>query len=143
MKASVMKRKRRKADPLVRFEAKYIPEPNSGCWLWVGALDGHGYGTFGAGGRDDGTVKAYRWSYERFKGPVPVGLDLDHLCRVRCCVNPDHLEAVTRSENLKRSPLMGRQQHKTACPLGHKYTGLDARGSRICRVCINERKRQR
>jgi len=74
------------------------------CWLWVGATD-RGYGKFYPHRK---TVRAHRWLYEQLVGPVPAGMDLDHLCRVRACVNPDHLEVVTRSVNLARSPLMVR-----------------------------------
>jgi HNH endonuclease len=77
-------------------------------------------------------------SYQTFVADVPRGVDLDHKCRVRCCINPDHLEPVTHSENLKRSPLMGRQAHKTHCPKGHPYSGTNNRGQRICHTCAAE-----
>jgi hypothetical protein len=69
-----------------RFDASYVPEPNSGCWLWIGALGATGYGRFSWDGRDG---LAHRASYERFVDFVPDGLDIDHLCRVRSCVNPN------------------------------------------------------
>lgn len=85
---------------LARFEAKFVPEPNSGCWLWIAALhERAGYGAF----RYKGQARlAHRVSYEHFRGIIPAGLVLDHLCRTRCCVNPEHLEAVTLLENIRR-----------------------------------------
>lgn len=71
------------------------------CWVWQLSITPNGYGQHAKpGGR--GTTSAHRVYYEQERGPVPAGLDLDHLCRVRACVNPDHLEPVTRSENLRR-----------------------------------------
>jgi hypothetical protein len=75
------------------------------CWLYGGVMDGHGYGQIFVGSRRLGTNrlhKAHRASYELFIGAIPKGLDLDHLCRRRSCINPLHLEPVTRSENLRR-----------------------------------------
>jgi hypothetical protein len=69
------------------------------CWLWTGGLDGKGYGQFGLGGKH---VRAHRFAYELLVKPIPAGLDLDHLCRVITCVNPAHLEPVTRQVNRQR-----------------------------------------
>ena len=77
-------------------------EVTGACWLWTASCSRNGYGQW-----NDGTgrmVTAHRQAYETLVGLVPVGLDLDHLCRVRQCVNPDHLEPVTRLENLRRGP---------------------------------------
>ncbi len=80
------------------FDHFWIGEPNSGCWLWAGFIHPkNGYGSYRMNGR---TCGAHRASYELHVGPIPDGYDLDHLCRVRSCVNPSHLEPVTRRENL-------------------------------------------
>lgn len=75
-----------------------VPEPNTGCWLYTNVFN-NGYGQIQINGRD---TLAHRTAYEYFKGPIPEGLELDHLCRTKACVNPDHLEPVTRSENVRR-----------------------------------------
>jgi hypothetical protein len=90
-----------------------IPEPNSGCWLWLGSLRGKGYSVYkGKAG--------HRVSYEAFKGPIPDGLVIDHLCRVHSCVNPEHLEAVTNRENVVRGVnYIAVNANKTHCVNGH------------------------
>lgn len=100
---------------LARLKTK-IQISETGCWLWTGYVSERGYGRIGARGK---TVSAHRWTYNLFKGEIPEGLDLDHLCRVRHCVNPDHLEAVTRSENTIRGAHPNRM--KTHCLRGHPF----------------------
>jgi len=122
---------------LERLEQSSMPEPNSGCWLWLGHLKPNGYGTLAVKSGDDWrTQHAHRVSYEAHVGAIPVNSDLDHKCRNRACVNPQHLEPVTRSENLSRSPLMNRQDGKIHCPRGHLYSGINNRGQRICAQCL-------
>jgi hypothetical protein len=92
--------KRILGDDESRFLSKVLKHPD-GCWEWTaGRSGGPGYGAFSLGQRK---VGAHRWSYENFVGPIPEGLELDHLCRNPGCVNPDHLEPVTRSENIRRT----------------------------------------
>lgn len=128
---------------LERFEARYVPEPNSGCWLWLGGLAGGGYATMW-GGRS--MIRAGRWAYQTFVGPIPYGLELDHKCRVRCCVNPAHLEPVTHTENVRRGDAgkvnRARQLGKHRCDKGHLFTPENIyrspkKGTRECRICRN------
>ncbi len=131
-----------------RFWNKVIPEPNSGCWLWVAARDHAGYGCFSVGSKALGTQRtpsAHRHAYEVLVGAAG-DLQIDHLCRTPCCVNPAHLEAVTRLVNVRRG-LKG--VLTTHCPRGHAYedanvwvrrTGPRA-GRRSCRECGNARER--
>lgn len=110
------------------------------CWEWQGRLDPRGYGRYA--GR-----LAHRISYELLRGPIPSGLELDHLCRVRNCVNPDHLEPVTHRENTLRSTSPSAiNATKSACPSGHPYdaenTYISPGGDRHCRACNRDRKRR-
>lgn len=106
-------------------------------WLWTGAINKGGYGNFWLAGR---YVSAHRVAYRHYVGEIPEGLTIDHLCRVRHCVNPEHLEAVTNRTNLLRgNGFAGRFARTTQCPKGHLYdaanTRIGACGSRYCRAC--------
>lgn len=125
--------KRESAERFIRFVSV---NHDTGCWEWTGALDKTGYGAFKAAGKK---VSAHRWGYEHFVGPVPEGLDIDHLCRIRKCVNTAHLEPVTRSVNARRG--FSARPRLTHCSHGHAYTETntyhDQRGYRECRTCRN------
>lgn len=97
----------RSATPSERFWAKVEKADGDGCWLWLASLDFDGYGQFRFGGR---MVKAYAFAYVEAKGPIPAGLELDHLCRNRACVRPHHLEPVTHAENVRRGAMVAANQ---------------------------------
>jgi hypothetical protein len=125
-----------------RFEAKYTPEPTSGCWLWTGATTRDGYGNYALGRR---FVGAHRVAYLLKVGPIPDGMQIDHLCRVRHCVNPAHMEVVTARENVLRGVSFAAvNAAKTRCPKGHEYTEdnieVTPSGGRRCRRCREARR---
>lgn len=121
-----------------RFLEKFILSPD-GCWLWTASQNGKGYGIFQP--TTTVSIGAHRFAYEIFVGPIPKGLYLDHLCRVRNCVNPAHLEPVTNRENLRRGL---RGDLRTHCSNGHEMTAENTntmttkQGTvRKCRACIS------
>lgn len=117
-----------------RFWAKVL-KTDEGCWIWIAGKSTKGYGKFNLGGR---TVSAHRLSYEWARGPIPEGRELDHLCRNRACVKPDHLEPVAHHENVLRGNLG--KATATHCGYGHPYTSentyvrKDGKG-KDCRQC--------
>ena len=111
-------------------------ESPTGCWLWTGALDRDGYGRHGGS-------FAHRAVWEMVEGPIPAGLEMDHLCFVRCCVNPSHLEPVTRLENNRRAG--ERRKNTPLCPNGHErslHQKLNSRGFPWCSKCNVESKKR-
>lgn len=91
-----------------RIEAYSIPEPNSGCWLWLARVSPNGYGSTNVDGRDTG---AHRASYLAFNGPIPSGLHVLHRCDVPLCVNPDHLWLGTNADNVRDMVAKGRHRN--------------------------------
>jgi HNH endonuclease len=133
---------------LESIEARFIPDPFSGCWLWTEALDSDGYSRIWYP-PERRTRPAHRVLYEMTYGiVVDPEWHLDHLCRVRSCVNPKHLEAVTEIENIRRGNSGKHQAARTHCPQGHPYNlentyiGKQSKGrkgfGRQCRVCHAE-----
>lgn len=108
--------------------------PTGFCWEWNGCRGTDGYGQIRDG---KSRVRAHRVAYELLVGPIPDGLFIDHLCRVRHCVNPDHLEPVTHKENMRRSWRAVRSH----CVNGHPFDNEKRRkdGSRACNACVRER----
>lgn len=120
-----------------RFREKYDVD-EGGCWLWLGATTVGGYPSFYYEGR---LQLGHRVAYRMFVGVIPDGLHLDHLCSVRRCVNPSHLEPVTCLENVRRAAAL-----VTHCPRGHEYDEANTvvyRGMRKCRTCHRDRERAR
>lgn len=113
---------------------------DEGCWLWT-ASKAEGYGLFWFDGR---LVKAHRFAHELVNGEIPEGYEVDHLCEVRACVRPDHLEAVTKQENMRRR--LNAQAKKVTCPKGHPYSGenlyVAPQGDRHCRTCRRANKQR-
>jgi len=123
-----------------RFWRKVVPEPMSGCWLWTAAERRGGYGGFYIGpGR---SMRAHKIAFEELVGPVPEGLELDHRCRTRCCVNPAHLEPVTRVVNVRRGTApAARHFAKTECVNGHPFDDRNTyqwNGRRFCKACMKK-----
>jgi hypothetical protein len=90
-----------------RFEKKFIPEPNSGCWLWTAAAKGDGYGHFAL--NNGKPIGAHRASWMIYNGDIPDGMHVLHRCDVRCCVNPDHLFLGTNQDNVQDRQRKGRR----------------------------------
>lgn len=117
-------------------------EKKDGHWMWLGKLC-RGYGTFWANGK---TNRVHRYSYEFYKEPIPKGMVIDHLCRIRNCVNPQHLEVVTNKENVLRGTgPSAKHARKTHCVNGHPLSGSNlgvSKNGRYCRLDNTEAKRR-
>lgn len=119
-----------------RFWAKVDKNGPGGCWPWLGAVR-TGYGRFAV--QQKRLVQAHRFAYELLVGPIPDGLELDHLCRNRACVNPDHMEPVTsRVNTLRGTSPAARNAVKTHCDAGHPLSPENTyvwNGQRACKTC--------
>lgn len=138
-----------------RFWAKVEIGADDECWEWTAFCGPKGYGRFGIAAGV--TIQAHRFAYENRVGPIPAGLQIDHLCRNPSCVNPSHLEPVTPKENTKRGAAGGFragsapdwQRAKGSCPRGHEYTPENTYSppsrptARYCRQCHLEHTRER
>jgi len=139
-------------DVRYRLLASVLVNDETGCWEWQ-AAKAHGYGSIGIGSSYDGTrriARAHRVAYEEYRGLIPEGLQLDHLCRNKGCVNPFHLEIVTARENtLRGDGPTARNARRTHCPHGHELAGSNIiwrgpdRRYRRCRACEERRWRSR
>jgi len=107
-------------------------EKTETCWIWMASKDKDGYGKFSINKK---SIRSHRFAYELLIGKIPEGMYIDHLCRVRHCVNPIHLEPVTNKENIFRGETGSLNAKKTTCPKGHNYSGKNKRGRRICNIC--------
>lgn len=141
--------KGRKPIPVTERVKSKVATDSNGCWIWQGYVQANGYAKIGVKLNGKHVMRyAHRVMYEETVGPVPEGLDLDHLCRVRRCVNPEHLEPVTRSENLLRGDagIYARQvtAKKTHCKHGHPLSGDNlytppGTNKRHCKECNRQR----
>lgn len=125
--------------PLQVFLTKWRIDIGTGCWVWQGILTWKGYGEFKSEGRK---FAAHRWAYQTYVGVIPHGLQIDHLCRNRACVNPGHMELVTPRENTLRgfgpSALNARKTH---CKWGHPFDEANTRYVKRGRECFECKRR--
>jgi hypothetical protein len=130
-----------------RFKDKIEVVTESGCWIWTGACQSASYAVAYYKGN---ARRVHRIIYGLLVGPIPQGLEIDHLCKVRCCVNPYHLEPVTHLENLRRGETIGvKNRRKTHCSKNHAFVPdniyTDPKNRRRCRMCnrLNTRQNKR
>ncbi|WP_374725912.1 HNH endonuclease signature motif containing protein [Paraburkholderia phenoliruptrix] len=119
----------------------YTVDQETQCWNWNGRIAKNGYGVQRVG---RSCQAAHRYVFILIKGEIPAGLELDHLCRNRACVNPEHMEPVTHMENMLRSPVYQSRIQAMTCSKGHPLDGVRTRngGGRYCRTCVRDSKRR-
>src|SRR3990167_10028172 len=125
----------RKMDSKRKQQLMQRTRQENNCLIWTGSLDKLGYGHTTLNGK---SMYTHRVSYILHIGDIPKGLQVDHLCNNKSCINPDHLEAVTPKENLRRAGNFNHNTKKLRCPLGHTYTIeylKNGRNHRICTIC--------
>lgn len=122
---------------------------HNGCWIWMGHLNRFGYGTYNFAKyySEKKSILVHRWVWEYFKEPIKDELTVDHLCRVHNCVNPEHMEIVTKGENtLRGNAFTAINARKTHCPSGHEYTKENTlranKNARRCAICTRKRARE-
>lgn len=119
--------------PQQRFEEKFIPDPNSGCWLWIGSIDRIGYGQFKFGRQYAPNEKAHRTAWKIYRGDIPHGMHVLHSCDVRCCVNPDHLRLGTHQDNMRDKMTRGRHR---------SVTGIEHHSAKVSDAQVIEMRRK-
>lgn len=135
----VYRQEKAERDTRIRVMGSFRVDADTGCWVWTKVIDTNGYGR-GWAGPGKGWRLAHRVVWEMERGPIPAGLELDHLCRNRPCVNPDHLEPVTHTENIRRGEAPNMRGHRSGfCIRGHDQSihGYDRpdRPGRQCKAC--------
>jgi len=120
---------------------KFVRVSKAGCYEWLGSVSPQGYARISVAGRPE---LAHRWVYETFVEIIPKGMVVDHLCRNRKCVNPEHLQIATHRENmLCGTGMAARNKNKTHCVRGHAFDSVNKNGHRFCRKCARIRAKQR
>lgn len=127
-----------------RVDAKL--DTSGKCWVWTGSTSNKGYGRVHSDGRDGPVLLVHRVQYERYFGPIPADLTVDHLCRNTVCGNPAHMELVTAAENTRRGDSPGMVLHRAGvCARGHSVSihgYRSAKGKGYCRACRSDRRRK-
>ena len=129
-------------DPLIRFWDKVEILPD-GCWIWTGAIQGHGYAHFSI--KRCVAVRAHKWLWEQFNGPLPKGMHLHHKCGKKHCVNPAHLVAASPRDHILLHPesVTAKEIAQESCKRGHPFDYIDSEGKRSCHICEAANRREK